>query len=317
MKKIFLLFTLAVFFTSCTSSSSNPTKIPEKTQEATSIQVTSSIIPISSIIKNIGGEYVEVNTIVPAGVSPHGFDMSARQMIEVEKSERIFLVWLDEIDGFLKKVAPPEKQVHLADGVKLIRADAHHHEEEEEHSKDKHLEDEGGHGHNRDPHIWLGKDNALLIAEKVRDELSVLLPEHAPYFSQNVDTFRWELEQIYSDFQTKTAGKSPRKFIVFHDAYNYMIQSVGMDLELRIPFSKNVLHETWTAQKKELIEEIELHGVQYIFREPQFSDRNLQKFANEYNLNIGILDPLGTDVSAGGYLQNLRNNLESLWVVYE
>lgn len=56
------------------------------------IQVTSSIIPLSSVVNTIGGDYVEVNNIVPAGVSPHGFDLSARKMAEVENSQIVFLV---------------------------------------------------------------------------------------------------------------------------------------------------------------------------------------------------------------------------------
>lgn len=90
-----------------------------------------------------------------------------------------------------------------------------------------------------------------------------------------------------------------------------------MDLNLKVPFSKNILHETGTAHMAELIEEIELHGLQYVFSEPQFSDGNLQKFVDEYNLVLGALDPLGTDDSANGYLDNIKMNLESLSIVYE
>ena len=190
--------------------------------------------------------------------------------------------------------------MYLADGIELLEAAAHSHEEEEEamhedeHHEEDHHDDEhtDEHAHDKDPHVWLGKENVIQIAQKVTDELSVILPEQALYFSQNTDIFIAELEKIYADFATQTAGKTPREFIVFHDAYNYLMQSVGMDLDLKIPFSENVLQETGTAHRVELIEEIELHGVKHVFREPQFSDSNLQKFASEYSLQIGILDPL-------------------------
>lgn len=249
-------------------------------------------------------------------------------MVEVEKSDIVFLLGLEGIDGFLKKSAPAEKQVHLADGIELLKAEAHSHEEEHAYEEEKtvgnkgirsdeHMHDDEEHSYDSDPHVWLGKENITLISQKIRDELSALLPEQAAYFSQNTEVFLAELEQIYTDFEAQVAGKSPREFIVFHDAYNYLMQSVRMDLGLRIPFSKNALHETGTAHRVELIEEIELHGVRHVFREPQFSDGNLQSFALEYNLEVGILDPLGNDESASGYLQNLRNNLESLSIVYE
>jgi ABC-type Zn uptake system ZnuABC Zn-binding protein ZnuA len=41
-----------------------------------------------------------------------------------------------------------------------------------------------------------------------------------------------------------------------------------------------------------LTDEIQQKNVKIIFKEPQFDDSNLKKFANEYNLNILDLDPL-------------------------
>jgi ABC-type Zn uptake system ZnuABC Zn-binding protein ZnuA len=95
------------------------------------------------------------------------------------------------------------------------------------------------------------------------------------------------------------------------------MQSADIDLDLKVPFSENVLHETGSAHMVELIEEIELHGVKNVFTEPQFSDGNLQKFAQQYNLTVATLDPLGTNPSANGYLENLKINLDNLSLIYE
>jgi len=314
------------------------------------ISVSSSIVPISSVINTIGWEYVDVNTIVPAGVSPHGFDLSARDAVAIENSEVTFLIGLEQIDGFLEKALKGKNHVELAEGMELIEAEAHDHsdhgdEHEDEYKHDEHEDehdhvdiihtdwnqeihgahDEGEHhdehedehDHSVDAHVWLGKDNIITIAERVRDELSGILPEQAELFAENTETFKADLEAIYSDFAETTAGKSPREFIVFHDAYNYLMQSAGIDMNLKVPFSENVLHETGTAHMAELIEEIELHGIKNVFREPQFSDGTLQKFADQYTLTVGTLDPLGADDSASGYLENIKNNLDNLSLIYE
>ena len=65
-----------------------------------------------------------------------------------------------------------------------------------------------------------------------------------------------------------------------------------MDMNLKVPFSENVLHDTGTAHLAELIEEVELHNISHAFTEPQFASGNLNRFASEYNVEIGILDPL-------------------------
>jgi len=201
------------------------------------IQVSSSILPISAVVNSIGWDYVEVENIVPAGVSPHWFDLSAKQMASISESEITFMIGLEHIDGFLEKAISEEKQVHLADSMELIKVEWHdhdnhsdegeheeeshdehghdesHHEDDEhdheEHSEDHHDEDEheeeshddhDEHDHDRDPHVWLGKDNIITIANKIRDELSTLLPEQAVYFSENTESFIAEIEAIYTEF---------------------------------------------------------------------------------------------------------------------
>ena len=336
MKKSIIALFASCMLASCTLEKTTDSVIttdadePAVVQEA--ISVTSSIVPVSSVVNAIGGKYVDVNTIVPAGVSPHGFDLSAGDMLAIENSEISFVIGLEQIDGFLEKAIEDKKHVELAEGMELLEAAAHdhsnhedeNHDDEEHHDEDEHEDEHSDEEHENehdersiDSHVWLGKDNIIMIAEKVRDELSLILPEQAELFAANTETFKTKLEAIYNDFAEETVGKTPREFIVFHDAYNYMMQSAGIDLGLKVPFSENVLHETGTAHMAELIEEIELHGVVNIFSEPQFSDGNVQKFADQYNLIVGILDPLGTDDSASGYLENLEKNLTNLSLIYE
>ncbi len=321
------------------------------------IYVSSSIVPLSSLVKTIGGDYAVVTNIVPAGVSPHGFDLSAKMMADISKSEKVFMIGLEHIDGFLEKAVDTSKQIHLADGMKLIEVEWHdhhdghsddeHHEEEEHHEdehEDEHHDNHGHsdehhdeethtdeyhddehdkwehrdeHDHSSDPHVWLGKDNIFQIADTIRDEFSKEIPEQSEYFSQNAENFKNEVRSAYKNFAETTAGKSPKKFIVFHDAYNYLMQSVWMDMHLKVPFSENVLHDTGTAYLAELVEQVQEHNISHGFTEPQFSTGNIKRFANEYGLKLGTLDPLWANPSAGGYIENLKSNLENLAKVYE
>lgn len=144
-------------------------------------------------------------------------------MLEIETSQTVFLTGLEHIDGFLEKAISEEKQIHLADGIELLESSGHEHHDEEEHSDEEEHEEDI---HDKDPHVWLGKENIITIVERVRDELSSIMPEQAEYFSINSKNFQKELEEIYSDFTSQTEGKNPQEFIVFHDAYNYLMQSV-------------------------------------------------------------------------------------------
>jgi ABC-type Zn uptake system ZnuABC Zn-binding protein ZnuA len=68
---------------------------------------------------------------------------------------------------------------------------------------------------------------------------------------------------------------------------------------------------------KELIDEIKLHSIKMAFKEPQFSDSNLQKLSTDYDLKIEVLNPIGTDETAKGYIDNYKDNLLKLQSVYE
>ena len=367
MKKLYIAIAFMFLLTSCweveqaqesTTQNAQPAlvnNIEEAQDEQQTLLVTSSIVPISSVVRTIGWQYVEVENIIPAGVSPHGFDMSAQQRAKIEDAEIVFFTGLDHIDGFLGKSVPDEVQVHLADDMKLIEVEghddhddhgdeeAHDEHEEDDHSDDEHHDDhkeehhddhkdeaydddhedhddhegEEHDDHSSDPHVWLGKDNIITIAKKVEAELTEKLPEQAEYFTTNRQNFENDLNAIYADFAAKTAGKTAQEFIIFHDAYNYLFESMGLDRNLKVPFSQNVLHDTGTAHLAELIDEIKIHGITHVFREPQFSDSNLNTLANEYNLSVGTLDPLGTDDSAEGYLNNIKSNLDALTAIYE
>ena len=346
MKKILLLCAFLAL-SSCASQNMQMqnTDVASETQK---LKVTSSIVPISSIINTIGWDYVEVENIVPAGVSPHGFDLSAKQMASVQQSDVVFMIGLESIDRFLENAIVDKNHIELAEGIELLEATAHEHhddehkseeiehedhhdEHQENHSNqehehnnedhhdetDKHENHEDKHDHDQDPHVWLWKDNVITIAQKIESELSRLVPEQQEYFAQNTSNFIEVLTDIYSDFSTEVANKTPSEFIVFHDAYNYMFKSIGLDQDNKLVFSENVMHELGTSHMAELIDEVQMHWVKYMFREPQFQNKNLESFASQYSLSLDVLDPLGTDSWSGWYIANLQANLKNIKKVYE
>lgn len=287
------------------------------------IKIQTSIVPLASLTNYIGWDFVEVNSIVPAWVSPHGYDLKPAQMIEIEKSELIIYLNLDHIDAFLNKAISNKNTIAVSEWIKLIEWKAHSHEEdewvhdeyhEEEWHEDEHHEEEN---HSVDPHIWNGSKNAIIIAEKITKKLSEINPENKVYFENNLSSLKAELEQIKNDFLAKTNGKKQSEFIIFHDAYNYLFDDLWIESNKKIVFQKSVLNDPNGNQMKELIDEIKLHWVKVAYKEPQLNDSNLQKLSNEYNLEILVLNPLGSDISKNGYIENYKNNLSALEKIYE
>lgn len=281
------------------------------------LKIQTSITPIASITNYIAWDFAEVSSIIPAWVSPHWYDLKPEQMVNISKSDLVIYLNFDEIDAFLNKILKDKDKLIVSDWIDLYEWEEHNHEEDnhEEENPEEHSDEEEI--HSVDPHIWTSSINAIVIAEKIKNKLIELDPENKIYFENNLISFKKELQTAKNNFLSNTKNKNQIKFIIFHDAYNYLFNDVNIDSNKKLVFQENILAWPSSSKMKELIDEIKLHWVKIAFREPQLNDSNLQKLSNDYNLEILILDPLWFDNSKNWYIQNYKNNLESLEKIYE
>lgn len=313
MKKIIVFIIVSLFLFSCADSKKDDV-VKGAWKDIRKIQVETSIIPLASLVNYIWWDFVEVNSLVPAWVSPHGFDLKPEQMVQIDKADLIVYLNLEHIDGFLNKAIEKKDKLVVSKWIKLIEWAPHEHEEEwEKHEQDEHEEE----AHSVDPHIWTSSVNALIIAEKIKNKLIELSPENKVYFDNNYTTLKGQLKLAKTDFLAATKWKKAKEFIVFHDAYNYLFTELGIDSKSKIVFQKSVLSDPNSSEMKELVDEIKLHSIKTAFSEPQFSDSNLQKLAKDNGLKIDILNPIGTDPTAKGYINNYKDSLLKLQKVYE
>lgn len=312
MKKIIVFIIVSLFLFSCADSKKDDV-VKGAWKDIRKIQVETSIIPLASLVNYIGWDFVEVNSLVPAWVSPHGFDLKPEQMVQIDKADLIVYLNLEHIDGFLNKAIEKKDKLVVSKWIKLIEWAPHEHEEEWENHEQENEEE----AHAVDPHIWTSSVNALIIAEKIKNKLIELSPENKVYFDNNYTTLKGQLKLAKTDFLAATKWKKAKEFIVFHDAYNYLFTELGIDSKSKIVFQKSVLSDPNSSEMKELIDEIKLHSIKTAFSEPQFSDSNLQKLAKDNGLKIDILNPIGTDPTSKGYINNYKDNLLKLQSVYE
>jgi len=281
------------------------------------IKVETSIVPIASLTNYIGWDFVEVNSIVPAWVSPHGYDLKPEQMVDIAESDLVIYLDLEHIDGFLNKAINDKNTLIVSEWIELVEWTEHSHEDEKWHEEEADEENHEDEAHSVDPHIWTSSENAIIIAEKIKDKLSEISPKNREYFENNLNSLKIELESAKNDFLNTIKDKNQSEFIIFHDAYNYLFLDLNIDSSKKLIFQKAVLSDPNSSEMKELIDEIKLHWVKVAYKEPQLNDSNLQKLSNDYNLEVLVLDPLGSDSSKNGYIENFKNNLKSLEKIYE
>lgn len=247
MKKTFLLFlvtALTLFTAACGDKSSTTSSKQSEGKEKMTIYTT--VYPLSYFAERIGGDFVEVSSIYPAGANEHTFEPTQKDMMKLADADIFFYIGLG-LEGFVenaKKTLAKEDvaMIATADHVsdeKLASSTGHTHADEEEehdhaateeehsHSEDEHGHDDHDHG-NIDPHVWLSPIISQDLALSIKDTLIEKMPEQEATFTANYEALVKELQELDQSFKAM-ADKAPEKtFFVSHAAFGYIAGQYGL-----------------------------------------------------------------------------------------
>jgi manganese/zinc/iron transport system substrate-binding protein len=181
------------------------------------VKVTSTIGMISDVVKEIGGEHVEVTGIMKAGVDPHLYKASEGDIGRLDQADIIFYNGL-HLEGkmveILEKMAEDKPTVAVSKNIG----------ESQLRQGDPSL------GTAHDPHIWFDVKHWMSAAEVIRDELSALDPGHKDDYKANADAYLAKLSELdeYARTQIATIPESQRVLVTAHDAFGYFGDAYGI-----------------------------------------------------------------------------------------
>ena len=187
------------------------------------------------------------------------------------------------------------------------------HDDEKHDDDDDHEGHDDHHGHDHsgaDPHYWLSPLNGIQMAENIATELARVDPENAAYYEANLVKFTEEVTALQAELVELAEAVHDDAFITLHDAWYYFADT--FDLNLVGSFEPAAAEEPSPRYLKKLADTVEEHDVHAIFSEPQLSTSSLEGFANDYGLEIAVLDPLGGVGSRDSYQALLRYNIQTL-----
>ncbi len=146
---------------------------------------------------------MDVSTIVPANIEPHDFEPTAKQVIELQKADVIF------ING-----AGFESWINKIGDAAIVDL-----------SKDLPIENIGS---TPNPHIWLDPDLVKAYSKIIFEKLISLDPQNANYYTNNLNEFNSKLELLNSDIKMNLTNCDLNDFIAFHDAFGYFAKRYGL-----------------------------------------------------------------------------------------
>ena len=258
----FLLLVMATIW--ILSRTTNPTDTSLPTVGATTT-------PIADITSHIAGGILNVERILPPGVSPHTFEPSPSDMKRLEDAHVIYVNGL-ELDTWALVIAESLaiETVDLSAPISPI---------------------EDLHEGTFDPHYWLTPQNAALMAQTIAQDLSTRFPEHTQTFQTNLKTYLTELSATDGQIREILAGLDSRTLVTFHNSFAYFAKEY--DLEVIGTFEPTAGREPTSQELVQLTQAIEQYGVTTVYSEPQLSDAPLAAFLNDNHLHVAVLDPIG------------------------
>lgn len=249
------------------------------------ITVAVSLQPYATLVKMLGGDRVNVVTLLPPGADPHNFEPKPA----VIKAFSVAQVYFTDGSGLDKTWLPrflgANKNVQVFDISKGI-----------EWMKSEH-EEHGAHGHHHDeemdPHIWTSPTCVRFLAQNIFQELKKLDPEHVIYYVNRSVSVQNELMAIERKLNEAVISmpKDRRSFIVFHPTYGYLakdfkLKQYTIEVNGKEPKPRDLANLVKLGRK---------NNIKNVFVQPQFSKRAAETIAKELGAVVVETDPLSAD----------------------
>ena len=266
---------------------------PAQAQQGAKVDVLASFSVIADLVRQVGGERVEVRSIVALSQDPHEFEPSPSDVRRVMKAQLIVLNGLGFepwADRFVKAANYKGERLVASKGVKALSV-------------------RGA----VDPHAWQDVGNVKLYIENIREALSKVDPAGASDYARNADAYGRELDALHQEIKAgfATIPKVQRKAISSHDAFNYF--AVAYDLVFLAPQGVSSSAEPSARDVAGVIKQIRAENIKAIFFENALPQQLARQIASETGVRIAgklYADVLGDDVRS--YTQMMRHNYQTI-----
>ena len=271
-KRVLLLFIAICLTVGC---------ITEKPVDNERLGVVVTILPQADFVEKVGGDRVRVTVMVPPGASPHTYEPTPDQLMEISKARIYFKVgsgvefenvWMDRIRAM-------NPDMVIIDGSEGI------------------TKREG------DPHIWNSPINAKKMVENIYNGLIQVDPSNADEYTRNKDNYLQELDDLDRYIHERLDGFTNRVFMIYHPtlgyfAEEYNLTQIAIEHEGKEPTPQVI---------RACIDKAKIYNLSYVYVAPQFATEHAETIAREIDGQIVFIDPLPRS-----YIPNMRSVADSL-----
>jgi manganese transport system substrate-binding protein len=245
--------------------------------ESEKVEVVTTYSIIYDLVKNVGGDKVEVHSMVPIGSNPHEYDPLPEDVLKTTDADVVFYngLNLEEGNSWFKKLLKTADKggkdapvYRVSEGVKAI------------HLESKGLEEEP------DPHAWMNINNGIIYVENIRDALIKEDPDNKKYYEQNAEKYISELKELHDETLSEIAKipEEKRVLITSEGAFKYFGEAYNMNTAY--VWEINSENQGTPQQIKSLVDFIKQGNVSALFVETSVDPRSMETVSKETGVPI-------------------------------
>jgi len=278
---------------------------PARAQQRLNVIASFSIL--GDFVKNVGGDRVEVGTLVGPNGNAHVYAPSPGDAKKVADAKLVFVNGLG-FEGWLERLVKASGTkapiVVATKGIKpLERAGGHDHDHDHDHGR-------------ADPHAWQSVANAKIYVANIRDALIAADPAGKDAYLANAAAYLAKLDALEREVR-EVIAKIPadrRRVITSHSAFGYFQNAYGVSFTA--PQGVSTEAEASAKDVAAIITQIKKQKVAAVFLENVTDPRLVEQIARETGAKVGgtlYSDALTDDKGdATTYIDLIRHNLRQL-----
>lgn len=294
---------LLLLISACGKEDENASKNPND-----KIQVIATYSIIYDIVKNVGGDRVEIHTLAPVGSNPHEYDPLPKDVQLTTDADAVFYnglnleagnSWFEKLLLTANKGEKDSPVFQMSEGVQPKYLTTMGKESEE------------------DPHAWLDIRNGIKYAENARDGLIKVDPEHADVYEKNAKEYIEKLETLHEESVSRynEIPKEQRLLITSEGAFKYF--SEAYDFEAAYIWEINSENQGSPEQVKSVVDFINTKKDPVLFVETSIDPRSMETVSAETGVPIFgkvFTDSIGKPGEDGDtYIKMMEWNIDSIF----
>jgi zinc/manganese transport system substrate-binding protein len=276
---------------------------PATAQEKLKVLATFSIL--GDFVKNVGGDRVEVSTLVGPNSDAHVYAPAPADAKRVADAKVVITNGLG-FEGWMSRLVKASGSkaavVIATKGVKERKAPGAH-----------------GHGHGHggaDPHAWQSVANVKIYVANIRDALIAADPTGKTVYDSNAASYLTALDALDQEVRAAVATipADRRRIISTHDAFGYFQQAYGV--QFIAPQGVSTEAEASARDVARIITQVKKQKIPAVFIENVTDPRLMEQIARETGARIGgkLYSDALTEQNgeAPTYIELMRHNLKTL-----